>query len=223
MKIQESKLAGIIAGTSVDTALGQSFLNKQGWDVESFAISPSPQEQNELQQNHAEKLQSICLEEMIHMQNMGVNFILIYCSSLSSVLDIIGFREILKIPIYSPLDYYSNIANNYFQFGVIAANAIGQNGFEIAITKENRQAKVIGMHNINIVREIENAKYPNEIITDNALSDFVEMAEKQRCECLVLACTHFTYIKSGLAALTQLPILDIDSGLEKILITNEKS
>jgi len=217
MKNQENLLAGLIAGTSVDTALGSNFLQKQGWEVESFAISRSAQEQNNLQQNYAEKLQSVCLQEMIRMQAMGVKFILIYCSSLSSVLNINSFHEILKIPIYTPLNYYSTIANNYKQFGVIAANAIGLNGFERLISKENERAEIVGMHNINIVREIERGKDPKEIVDNNVLFKFIQRTEKQNCECIVLACTHFTYIKSALVVLTQLPVLDIDSGLLSLI------
>ena len=223
MKNQEGLLAGLIAGTSVDTALGSSFLQKQGWEVESFAISRSPQEQNNLQQNHVEKLQSVCLEEMMRMQDKGVKFILIYCSSLSSVLDMASFREILKTPIYTPLNYYSNIANSFNQFGVIAANAIGLNGFESAIAKENERAEIVGMHNINIVREIENAINPKKIVDDFELYEFIKMAEKQNCECIVLACTHFTYIKPALVVLTQLPVLDIDSGLLRLIKSKNAS
>jgi len=221
MKENKNILVGVIAGTPVDTALGYNFLQQQGFDVVFFAISHSPQEQNDLQQNHVDKLQATCLEEMIRMQELGVEFILIYCSSLSSVLNVCYFREILKISVYTPLDCYSNIANSYTRFGVVAANATGLNGFENAIMNKNKLAKITGMHNINIVREIENEKNPNKIIVDNALFEFVQMIERLQCECIVLACTHFSYIKLELLALTQLPLLDIDSELLKLLRLND--
>jgi len=216
---QTLPLAGIIAGTLVDTALGANYLKNLGWDVNEFAISQTPQEQNNLQLHFANVLQDVCLNKMIDMQCVGVECIVIYCSSLSSVLNIQALQEKIDIPIYTPFNYYKQIAPKYSQFAAIAANAIGLKGLEATITDNNKSAKVIGLHNINIVRQIELNNNPKQIITNNGLPHFITLVEELNCECIVLACTHFSCIKLALQSCTTLPIFDINSGLLPLLQT----
>lgn len=210
---QTKPLAGVIAGTPVDTALGEQYLRELGWDVVSHAISQTPQAQNELQHQQPQLLRKTCLDEISRMKQCGAELVLIFCSSLSSVLNIAALRDSVQLPIYTPLDFYAKIANSYENFAVLAANAIGLKGAEASINAKNKYATLVGLHNISIVRQIEEGVIPEQIIKDNALDAFTLIAEKTHCECIVLACTHLPYIKSAIETLTKLPVLDINTGL----------
>jgi len=218
MKLIKSNFAGVIAGTPVDTRLGVNFLHSLNYKTHGFAISPSSMEQDLLQKNSVPELQSLCLSEMKKMESLGVSFIVIYCSSLSSALDINDFRQKLSVPVYTPLDHYLDIANKYNRFSVIAANEIGLAGFESIVIDQNKKAIISGMFCIDIVRKIEADINPKVIVNDSDFIGFIRNSESKGCECLVLACTHFEYIRSEVESLTDMRVIDIDSGLSKIIV-----
>lgn len=215
-----SILAGVIAGTAYDTNLGARYLEKLGWQVTQFAISDSPEKQSALQHHNVPLLQEICLQKMLDMEKSGVELILIYCSSLSSVLNLSALRSAIRVPICTPLDYYVEIANTFSNFAVMAANARGLTGFECSISKVNPQARIVGFHDINIVRQIEQGKSVNKIIKENGIEYFLSIIESNHCQCLVLACTHYSYLLNEILAKSKLPVLDLETGLKHFVDVN---
>lgn len=220
-KPKQSHLAGVIAGTPCDTQLGELLLNELGWDVTKTALSDAPQKQSAMQYNDPGLLQAICTEKIEHMQNQGAQFVLLYCSSLSAILDLDAIRKKIAIPVITPFDYYELLIPNYSSFATLAANALGLEGIEKEIRRQNLNAHVIGMHNLKLVSDIENCIDCNTIVEQNQIANFIKIAENTHCECIVLACTHFSEIKTAIQAQTTLSVLDVKTGLKNILADTE--
>lgn len=210
--------AGVIAGTPVDTGFGLDFLKTINIQGLGEYISKTPEEQNNLQVNNKEKLEILCLKKCLKLQGSGARFILIFCNSLSSAINVDKIKSELKIPLFTPFDFYQNIANKFDSFGVVAANATGLLGIEGFINKNNQSAKIINYANLEIVKQIEKGKAPKSIINDYGLADFMHICSTSKVEVLLLGCTHYSYLFKELLKVKKSKsynflIQDIDHGL----------
>jgi glutamate racemase len=162
-------------------------------------------------------LQQRCRQQIISMAREGAEFVVIYCSSLSSVLDIAALQSDAAIPVITPLDVYQRVAGHYSRIALLAANAAGLRGAETAILRENPRAQVMGLQSIRLVYQIEQGIPAGQIVRDNQLAEFVKMADTADSEVIVLACTHFPCLTPALSALTSLPLVDMNIGLAERL------
>lgn len=208
-------LAGVIAGTHHDTQLGQAFLRRLGWRTLAHATARTPAEQDLLQRRHPHVLQALCLHAVDEMAEQGAAYVVIYCSSLSSVLDLQALRSAIAIPVRTPLESYAEVAKAHARIAVLAANTVGLDGAMAALQAERPDADVYGMHDMALVCALERGETPDQAI-DASLLNFVEHANS-RCEALLLACTHFPVIADYLASLTSLPVYHFNTWLEREL------
>lgn len=214
--------AGLIGATSVDTAFGLRFLD--GLNVHGFAVvlSRNPEEQNYLQLYRKDELERRCLSRCLAFQKIGVQFILLFCNSLSSAIDIQRIRGKLKIPLFTPFDFYRELAEKFRHFGVVTANSTGLLGIESFMIKHNPEARIIGYANLEIVRQIEEKILPEDIIRNNGLSDFLNICHVSNVEIVLLGCTHYSYLFQELVRIRKaknyfFEIKSIDDGLRDVI------
>ncbi|EKD93291.1 MAG: hypothetical protein ACD_28C00185G0008 [uncultured bacterium] len=214
--------AGLIAATPVDTRFGLRFLNTLNVEGFTDVLSQNPEEQNYLQLHGKDELEKRCLKKCLEFEKNGVQFIVLFCNSLSSAIDVDRIRKELKIPLFTPFDFYRELAGIFHHFGVVTANSTGLLGIENFITKQNLQAKIIGYANLEIVRQIEAKILPEDIILNNGLIDFLNICHVSNVEILLLGCTHYSYLYKELIRIQKMKnysfeIKDIDHGLKKVI------
>ena len=214
--------AGLIAATPVDTAFGSRFLDTL--HVQSFTdvLSRNPQEQNYLQLHGRDELEGRCLEKCLEFQENGVQFIVLFCNSLSSAIDVDRIRRSLRIPLFTPFDFYRELSEKFHHFGVVTANSTGLLGIENFLTKSHPQTKIIGYANLEIVRQIESGISPKNIVRNNGLPDFLNICAVSQVEVLLLGCTHYSYLYQELLQIWKaknysFEICDIDRGLGEVI------
>lgn len=208
-------LAGVIAGTRHDTELGQALLRRLGWRTLACATARTPAEQDLLQRRHPHVLQALCAHALDEMAAQGAEQIIIYCSSLSSVLDLPALRRASAVAVHTPLDAYAEVARAHARIAVLAANAVGLAGAIGVLRAERPDADIHGMHDLPLVCALERGEAPAQAI-DAPLRSFIEHATCC-CDALLLACTHFPAIAEYLASLTGLPVYHFDTWLERHL------
>jgi len=214
--------AGLIAATPVDTAFGLRFL--ETLDIQGFpdVLSRNPEEQNYLQLHDKEELERRCLKRCLEFQEDGVQLIVIFCNSLSSAIDVDHIRRELKIPLFTPFDFYQELAKAFHRFGVVTANSTGLVGIESFLTKYNAQTHIIGYANLEIVRQIERKIPPEDIVRTNGLLDFLNICHVANAGVLLLGCTHYSYLHEELIQVRNaknysFEIKDIDHGLRDVI------
>lgn len=87
-KINQEKIIGVIAGTSVDTQFGLTFLEKKNIKGIGASVSLTPQEQTELQVLDKDTLTKIVFSKISDLKKLGAIDIMIYCNSLSGAIDL---------------------------------------------------------------------------------------------------------------------------------------
>ena len=200
---------GVFAGTFVDTKMGEEILRERGFETLSFPISKNPKDQSLLQYYSREELTNIVEEKIIRAKNMGVEKIFIYCNSLSASIDLDKISKSQCIQIISPMDFYENLDAKYQKLVILAANSKSAHEVDKIISKKIfRDTTSIGM--LEIVEEIEKKTPPEEIVKKLGMKElfnfFNSMSKKP--DAIILACTHFPYMKDEFQKLTDIEILD---------------
>ena len=211
----------VIWGTPTDTLFWKQLLLSLGYKkIGECAVAKSPQEQNYLQQQPSTILQQKCLQICKKFKNQWYKRVLIYCNSLSSVIDIKILEKESSISIVSPIQVYEDIRKRYKHICVIAANSSGTSLAEKELSR-NSESHIITFWFLELVEKIETSLPPGRICKDMGLEKITQFAEINNSEVILLSCTHFPYIKEELQKYTYLPILDLDTGLKKILSWKE--
>lgn len=214
---------GVFAGTSVDTQMGVDLLNKRGIETLSFPISKNPQEQTKMQYYSKEKLEEIFIKKARLGIKEGMDKIFIYCNSLSSAIDYKKIEKILSIPIITPLETYKSIDSSYKNVAVFAANGISAYRVDKLILDSRDDISTISIGNLSVVMSIEEKEDPEIIIDKLNLKGLISYLEgindeRFKVDAIVLACTHFPYLKRTLKKYTKLDIIDpADQMIEKLL------
>lgn len=208
-------LAGIIAGTQRDTELGRKLLHDLGWRTTACATARTPAEQDLLQRRHRHVLQGMCEQAVDEMATEGAEQIVIYCSSLSSALDLSALRGAYSIPVRTPLDFYAEVAKQHPRIAVLAANAVGLAGAMNVLQGERANADIHGMHDLALVCALERGDEPAQAMSASLLRFFNHV--RHRCDAVLLACTHFPLIAADVARLTNLPVYHVNAWLEREL------
>lgn len=211
-----NNLVGVIAGTPVDTEFGRRFLAERGWRTLEYAAAQTPEEQDFLQRRHPQALIASCERAMQDMVAQGASLLVVYCSSLSTVLPLGNLARDLHTKIVSPLDFYRSISAEYQKFALLAANAVGLQGAGQVIRRHNPGALLHGLHDLDLVVRIEKGLSPEKALTSDVYT-FLREAETH-CDVLVLACTHFPYLTATLRAKTALPVRDVNGWLWSVVV-----
>lgn len=75
---------------------------------------------------------------------------------------------------------------------------------------------------LSLVNEIEALKTPEEVYEIAHLKEVIEFAEKTKANCILLSCTHFSYIVDEIRKHTHIAVIDLDSELQKIIESKSK-
>jgi glutamate racemase len=217
LKKKKKLNVGVIAATPVDTQFGVGFLEKKGIIAKGISLSHSPQQQTELQALNSRKLTYKVIDAIAKLKEKGANSIMIYCNSLSGAINLGQIRSYVNVPVVTPLDVYSNIANSKNNFGLIAANCQSTANIERVILSRNKNAKVFGVANLALVEEVENNEDPNSILEKHSLSKISSHLKDSGAEILLLGCTHFTYFSEEYKKCSSLPIFEPSEEMVKLL------
>lgn len=207
---------GIIAGTKIDTKLGQLYYNKFCRTI-GYPISENPQEQTRLQALDCSTLTKEVQKAITYLARKNADPIIIHCNSLSGAIDLGRIRASNTQRIITPLDIYSQISGRYRIFGLIAANCQSTANIEKVILSNNKDAVIIGFGNLNIVNDIEKRKASSEIIKKHRLAQLCEIIKSSGAEVIILGCTHFTVFYEELKRLTNQKIIEPSEEISKTL------
>lgn len=200
---------GVFAGTCADTKMGEEILKSRGFDTISYPISKNPKDQSLLQYYSREELTNIVEEKIKDAKVKGAEKIFIYCNSLSASIDIedLSFRQ--AIQIITPLDFYKDLDRKYKKIIILSANSKSAHEID-KILSEKQFRDTISLGFLKLVEEIEKKTPPQEIVDKlnlRELFDFFNGME-DKADGIILACTHFPYMKELFKSLTDIEILD---------------
>ncbi len=206
------KKIGVMAGTVIDTQMGVDLLKEKGFDAYGYSVSKNCYEQDRLQFLSKEELENLVAEKIIDMKENSMDSCFVYCNSLSSAVDFRKLAEKLKFKIITPYDAYNVIGNDYEFLYILAANSISTKNIEEFIKNINPEIKFLSLGFLSLVNKIEKYENKNEIIKQAAIKELIDFLEKIEPEikskAIILACTHFPYIKEEIISMTTLEIVD---------------
>ncbi|HLR68272.1 MAG TPA: hypothetical protein VK105_14270 [Virgibacillus sp.] len=104
------KKVGIIGGSKIDTEIGVRFFTSKGLHTKGYPVAPEAK-QYELLLRNAPKIKSRVIEIIRKITNEGLNSVIIYCNSLSSIINAENIAANEKIRIMTPLSTYKEVAN----------------------------------------------------------------------------------------------------------------
>lgn len=200
---------GVFAGTCADTKMGEEILKSRGFETISYPISKNPKDQSLLQYYSREELTNIVEEKIKDAKVKGAEKIFIYCNSLSASVDIKSLSRRQAIQIITPLDFYKDLDRKYKKIIILSANSKSAHEID-KILSEKQFRDTISLGFLKLVEEIEKKTPPQEIVDKlnlRELFDFFNGME-DKADGIILACTHFPYMKELFKSLTDIEILD---------------
>ena len=185
---------GVVAGTPIDTMLGLRLLNAHGIDAVGSPMSDSPQEQTYLQAMSTHDLTQKLITEIHNLAEQGVVAIVIYCNSLSGAVDLARVKEEVCLPVFSPIDSYSECAHKHTDVVIATANGQSVAHLEKVFLQHNREIKITGLSLLKVVEDIESGLSAASIIEKHRLALIIQILFNAGSEVIVLGCTHFDYL-----------------------------
>lgn len=213
----------VLAGTLVDTKMGEEILISRGFEVMGYPLAKNPQEQTKMQYFSKEELEEKVADIVKCGKTEGVEKVFIYCNSLSSAIDYEKLEKLLDIPFITPLETYKNLDKSINSVAILAANGISAYKIDKIINEYNQNVNTISIGNLSIVLSIEENLSPKEIITRLNLEGLLDYFsnikdERYKIDSILLGCTHFPYIKEELEKLTDLKIIDpVDDMINRLI------
>lgn len=211
----------VVAGTPVDTRMGEDLLRSRGGETLGFPVSRTPEEQTALQVGSRTAREAAVGAIFDQIRAQGMDRVLVYCNSLSASVDVRALGEARGLRVWTPMDVYGEIAGRYRRVGVLAANCQGAAGVERAMVNASPETVVLGAADLRLVQGVEAGTPPEELARDCGLEEVLGFFERNGAEAVVLGCTHFPYVKSVLQARTALPVLDPSERLAELALRDE--
>lgn len=206
------KKIGVMAGTIIDTEMGVELLKEKGFDAYPYSVSKNCYEQDRLQFLSKEELEDLVLKKLIHMKENHMDSCFVYCNSLSSAINFNKLSQKINFKVITPYDAYNIIGNDYGFIFLLAANSISTKNIEEFIKNINPQIKFLSVGFLGLVNKIEQHKDKQVIIEKSAIKELLSFFEKTEIEinskAIILACTHFPYIKDEIISMTTIPVID---------------
>lgn len=200
---------GVFAGTFEDTKMGEDLLKSRGFETIAYPISKNPKEQSLLQYYSREELTKIVEEKIKDAKNKGAEKILIYCNSLSASIDLESLSHRQAIQIITPLDFYKDLDTKYEKIIILAANSKSAHEIDKLLSEKSFR-DTISLGFLSLVEEIEKKTSPEKIVDKLNLKDLFGFFNgmENKADGIILACTHFPYMKDAFKRLTDIEILD---------------
>lgn len=198
----------VIAGTPVDTEMGIEFLTSKGINTLGYPVSSCPEEQSQIQISSPFELTNKIRNIINEIKIENINTIMIYCNSLSAAVDMEKLAREEDIRIITPLNIYKDIACNYNNIGVMAANNQSLAGIEKVMQSVNPCCNIIGIGILPLVVDIETGISAEKIVEKFALKKVMEFYNTIKVDAVILGCTHFPYLYKELKKYASIPIID---------------
>lgn len=203
---------GVMAGTVIDTQMGVDLLKENGFDAYGYSVSKNCYEQDRLQYLSKDELENMVAEKIKDMQKNEMESCFVYCNSLSCAVDFKKLSKKLNFKIITPFDAYALIGNDYEFIYILAANSLSTKNIEEFIKNTNPGTKFLSLGFLTLVNKIESCETKKDIVEQAALKElfaFLEKTEPQiKSKALLLACTHFPYVKKEICSITNLKVVD---------------
>lgn len=191
---------GITAGTPFDTKLGEIFFKQKGLEVLSAHISENAEEQNRLQYISPKKLEKKTIKTIKNLKKDGADLVIIYCNSLSAVLEVEKISQLADIPILTPLDIYKSLnLTSLDKLALLAANSQSAAKIENIIAEKNPHLEFVSAGVMPIIKAIEAQKEPAAILAEDGLKELLIAFDSMGAEAVLLGCTHLPYLKEEIA------------------------
>lgn len=200
---------GVFAGTFEDTKMGEDLLKSRGFETIAYPISKNPKEQSLLQYYSREELTKIVEEKIKDAKNKGAEKIFIYCNSLSASIDLESLSRRQAIQIITPLDFYKDLDTKYKKIIILAANSKSAHEIDKLLSEKSFR-DTISLGFLSLVEEIEKKTSPEKIVDKLNLKDLFGFFNgmENKADGIILACTHFPYMKDAFKSITDIEILD---------------
>jgi len=194
------KRVGVLAATSEDTKFGAETCREYGYEPICVHISPSPQAQTKLQMREPKDgaLTAATIVKVRELIGQEVEAIVIYCNSLSSVVNLEEVREQSVVPIITPLDAYESRVDQHQCLGILAANCQCVGNLERFVLNRKEEAIVIGLGSLLLVNDVESGVCGDNIISVRQLIQTVMTLWIHGAQVIFLARTHFSQFHSEL-------------------------
>jgi glutamate racemase len=200
----------VIAGTPYDSELGAELLRAKGISAVPHAMARTPDEQDARQYQDPAGLAAAFHERLGALRESGTELALLFCNSLSAVVD----SEGAALPVISPVTVYSELKSLRSSLAV-TGNAHAVLGVERAVRSANPDHRMLGVSDPALVRGIESGD-PEVAFDASHLPTTLRLAERLGLEAVVLACTHFTAVLPFVTAACALPVIDVGTRLVEL-------
>lgn len=209
----------VIAGTRFDTALGCSLLERSGILCHPMPMARTPEEQNLLQYTNANGLQTTMEKAVARLEERNFHGIMVFCNSLASTINVDHLRQQTSLPIITPLDVYTELANQWQRILLMTANAHTLGDMEALLLPRNPRMEITGFSSLNLIKRIEHQE-AGQVVAHYPLTRLLDLALEQNLEAVVLGCTHLTRIFHEIRALTPLPVMDTGTIMARMVMAS---
>ncbi|MEV4516530.1 aspartate/glutamate racemase family protein [Dactylosporangium sp. NPDC049525] len=205
----------VVSGTPYDAKLGCGLLRAVGVTSQPYPLASSPDEQDALQYLDAGRLNSAFRDQLDVVAADGTSTVMLFCNSLSAVVDLSTVGWMSVVDVLSPLDIYRTAAADLDNVMVVAGNGQAIVGFERTLMSDRRNRRVVGVADPALVRMIE-SRDPERAFTDSSMPQTLRLAEQLGVDGIVFACTHFTAVLPFAEQACTVPIIDVGSRLVEL-------
>lgn len=217
-RVKDMKRVAIVGGTKYDTNIGCALVNEMGMLGQGFPVANSAEDQERLQYFSSRELQ-LRVESMVQeLEETLYDVLLIFCCSLSLLLDYDGLRHSTNLRIVTPVDIYPILADRFNRIFLIAANGQCLAGIEKVLLGPTGNVEVFGFANLSFVESIESGLSPEAVFHEFGFEYIVKLAERTSVECIVLACTHLSSLYAHFQDNSSIPVMDIGREMVKYLL-----
>ena len=216
------KQIAVIGGTKYDTNIGCSLTRDKGLRCKGYPMANTAKEQNRLQYFSIYELQSQIEKKAKELERSKYDILMIFCNSLSMIIDQESLSRRTQIKIISPVDIYKTLAHKFNRLFIITANGQCLSGIEKIILNSKRDVKIFGFSNLTLVNSIEKGLSPEVIFQEFHFDLVIDLAERLSVQSIVLGCTHLANLYQLIKNNSSIPIIDIGREMVKCLVSYDK-
>ncbi|MCX5199526.1 aspartate/glutamate racemase family protein [Streptomyces sp. NBC_00249] len=203
----------VVAGTPFDAGIGARLLRGAGYPATAYPMAGSPDEQDALQYERPDALRAAYLALVRDLGARGHRVAMLFCNSLSAVVDHEAAARVPAVRVISPATVYREVAAAHRRALVVTGNGSAVVGYERVTRSAAHSA--LGVSDPALVRAVE-AGDPAAAFHASNLPETLRLAGRARFDAVVLACTHFTAVLPQVLAACPLPVVDVGSRLVEL-------
>lgn len=211
----------VIGGTKYDTNIGCSLIREKGFWCRGYPIANTADEQNLLQYFNKHDLQ-LKIEKIARgLGEEHYDTLLIFCNSLSMILDLKKLSNATDLQIISTIDIYKSLTTKFNRMMILTANGQSLYGIEKIMLKSRKDIEIFGISNLSLVNSIESGLSPRAIFQKWHIKNILDLAEKISVQSIILGCTHLTNLYEIISKSSTIPVIDIGRELAAHLEADE--